>query len=165
MTVQIALERGSSWIGRVIRWVTQGRVNHAYFIVQPQNVVYEATAWGFVRNPLGRRKDTRYVVDILYPYNAEDAGKLDVWVGRPYDYIELFYNLFLTLAERIKLKLLNPFRSSKALFCSESVVRWLRGIGFPGAWKLDTESTDPEELLAFLQASKYARVTETPEGI
>ena len=56
----------------------------------------------------------------------------------------------------------NPFTSSRSYFCSEAVVRVMKAAGYPGANRLDAETTTPAELLAFVAAAPARWSTRAP---
>jgi hypothetical protein len=144
-----------SWL---IRFGTRSPASHAWLLVEDPlfqlRLVLEAHSTGFRLVTLARfARDNRIVALVLPAHPIEpglrDAGK---WLGERFDAVGLvgmawvvFRRLFHLSPGR------NPFRSARALFCSESVVRTLKAAGYPGAEELGDEDETPGDVLDFLR--------------
>jgi hypothetical protein len=56
-------------------------------------------------------------------------------------------------------KVRNPFRSSRSMFCSESIARCMQWAGHPDARSFAPKETTPQDLLTFYrQADRAAMI-------
>jgi hypothetical protein len=54
-------------------------------------------------------------------------------------------------------KVKNPFPNKSAYFCSEFILLMLRAIGVQEAFKMDQETTSPEDLIELLDKLSIAK--------
>lgn len=157
-------------LSALIRAMMKSPASHAWLLVEDPlfqlRLVLEAHSTGFRLVSLANFVRDNKVVAIVAPAHPIDPGLPEAggWLGDEFDVIGLF-GIFLTMVlkwfERRAWK--NPFTSSRALFCSEAVVRVMKAAGYPGAGRLGDETTTPAELLAFLSAEPGSRVTAGAE--
>ncbi len=156
-------------LSALIRAMMKSPVSHAWLLVEDPlfglRLVLEAHSTGFRLIALPqfvRDNKIVYLVQVAHPIEPglPEAGG---WLGDEFDVKGLF-GIFLTLVGRWldRKAWKNPFTSSRALFCSEAVVRVLKAARFPKAEKLGDETTTPADLLAFLQAQPG---TVTTQGV
>ncbi len=144
-----------SWIIRVL---TRSRASHAWLLVEDPlfrlRLVLEAHSTGFRLVTLARFARDNRVVALVQPAHPIDRGlpEAGTWLGESFDTIGLVGMAWVVLRRLFHLSPgKNPFRSARALFCSESVVRTLKAAGYPGAEALGDEDETPEDVLDFLQ--------------
>ena len=93
---------------------------------------------------------------LVVPAQAIDAGLPDAgrWLGERFDTVGLLGMAWVVFRRFFHLSPgRNPFRSPRALFCSESVVRTLKAARYPGAEGLGDEDETPGDVLEFLRRS------------
>jgi hypothetical protein len=147
-------------LSALIRAMTHSRTSHAWLLVDDPifevRLVLEAHSSGFRLVSFMRFVKENQVVALLQPKHPVEGGlpAAGSWLGEEFDVLGLF-GIFLVLVKRwfTQGPLRNPFPTSRALFCSESVIRTLQAAGYPGAATLDAEATTPAELLAWLVES------------
>ena len=147
----------TNWLSRLIRWFTRGTVSHAFIVYYDQewkrDMVMEAEggAGGSIRivrfNP-----DNPEIVRLIDPKHDIEVGMIKMVdrLGEVYDYGGLIGMAWVEIGRWLKKKWINPWHSSKSMFCSELVAQILIDAGYPGADKLDPPCTDPQMLLDFL---------------
>jgi hypothetical protein len=153
-------------LSALIRAMMRSKASHAWLLVEDPlfglRLVLEAHSTGFRLVSLASFVRDNKVVAIVAP--AHDLGhgmpEAGGWLGDEFDVLGLF-GIFLTMvAKWFKRKAWrNPFTSSRALFCSEAVVRVMKAAHYPGAARLGDETTTPAELLAFFEAEPGGVVT------
>jgi hypothetical protein len=152
-------------LSALIRRMTHSRTSHAWMLVHDpifeRPLVLEAHSTGFRLVSLARFEKDNRIVALVEPAHAIAPGlpAAAAWLGEKFDLIGLF-GIFLALVRRWFLHgpLRNPFPTSRALFCSEAVIRTMQAAGYEGARKLEPEGTTPAELLELLQDDPGAAV-------
>ena len=152
-------------LSALIRAMMRSRVSHAWLLVEDPlfelRLVLEAHSTGFRLISFANFVRDNKVVAIAAPAHPVEPGLPEAggWLGDQFDVLGLF-GIFLTLvAGWFRRKAWrNPFTSSRALFCSEAVVRVLKAARYPGAGRLGDETTTPAELLAFFEAEPGCRL-------
>jgi hypothetical protein len=146
-----------SWL---IRVGTRSRASHAWLLVEDPlfklRLVLEAHSTGFRLVTLARFARDNTVVAIATPAHPLDPGlpQAGGWLGERFDTAGIIGMAWVVARRFFHLSPgRNPFRSTQALFCSESVVRTLKAAGYPGAEGLVDEEETPADVLAFLRAS------------
>jgi hypothetical protein len=160
---RVGFSTTNGWLSRLVRRMTRSRVSHAflvYFDVDfERDMVMEAVGAGFRVVPLDKFARHNTIVRIFTPRHRIEGGlKAAVdWLGDVYDAPGLFGMFLLLLARslRIRFRTGNLLGKSRALFCSEAVVRACRAAGYPG-FPFDPETTTPEDLFAFFSAEAEA---------
>jgi hypothetical protein len=165
--VGFSTPRKNNPLSVLIRWMTRSRTSHAWLLVRDElfarDLVLEAHTTGFRLVSLARfEKDNRIValVEAAHPI-APGLRAAAAWLGEAFDVLGLF-GIFLALVRRwfVQGPLRNPFPTSRALFCSEAVIRTMQSAGYDGAERLAPEETTPAELLAWLRDDPGATVHE-----
>jgi hypothetical protein len=153
-------------LSALIRAMMKSQASHAWLLVEDPlfqlRLVLEAHSTGFRLVSLAQFVKDNKVVALVEPAHRLEPGLPEAggWLGDEFDVLGLL-GIFLTMVLKwFKRKAWkNPFTSSRALFCSEAVVRVMKAAHYPGAGRLGDETTTPAELLAFLSAEAGARVT------
>ena len=119
-------------------------------------MVLEATEGGFRIVPLDKFSQQNFVVAVFVPKHSIEAGlKAAVdWLGEHFDYTGLVGMAFVAMGRWLRRKWNNPWASSKAMFCSEAVVRVLQASNYPGAEDMAPTGTSPEDLLEFFHKER-----------
>jgi hypothetical protein len=152
-------------LSALIRAMTRSRASHAWLLVEDPifklRLVLEAHSSGFRLVSFLRFVKENRVVALLQPRVSVEGGlpAAGSWLGERFDVLGLF-GIFLVLVQRWFKQgpLENPFPTSRALFCSEAVIRTLQAASYPGAADLDSEATSPAQLLTWLVADGCAVV-------
>lgn len=157
MKIQIGFSRSNDWISRLICFFSRAKVSHTFLLIEDDplrgKVVMEAAWTGFHEISWDRFQDRHTVVCTITPKVSIEEGvrKLVPYLSTFYAYSGLFGMSWVELMARLGKRVRNPFRSSKTLFCSESVAYALQWSGYPGAEKLDPPSVSPGDLLEFMR--------------
>lgn len=152
-------------LSALIRAMMRSQASHAWLLVEDPlfelRLVLEAHSTGFRLIAFAEFVKENRVVALVEPAHDLHRGLPEAggWLGDQFDVLGLF-GIFLTLVGRwlSPRRWRNPFTSSRALFCSEAVVRVMKASRYPGAERLGDETTTPAELLAFLEADLGSRV-------
>lgn len=142
-----------SW---AIRRITGSEASHAWFTYHDRDwdlpMVLDAHETGFRLITLDAFRARNKIVAIVATKQDLDPGlrQAALWLGSRYDFAGLIGMVVVLVGRWFKRRWRNPFRSSRSVFCSESVVRVLREVKYPGAENLDPESTTPQDLMEFL---------------
>lgn len=152
----VLFTRGNGWLGKVIRFFTKSKFNHVAFTYYDENfgqdMVVEAITSGFHVRPLSKLlSDSTIVHRVTLANHYKPLPILAKWLDKRYDFGGLIGEAFVKIAQLFKRRIKNPLASSSALFCSESAVKLLQELGYPGAETLVAETTDPQMLYDFLQ--------------
>ena len=146
-----------SWL---IRYGTRSPASHAWLLVEDPlfklRLVLEAHSTGFRLVTLARFARENRIVALVVPAHRIDAGlpEAGAWLGWRFDAIGLLGMAWVVFRRFFHLSPgRNPFRSPRALFCSESVVRTLKAARYPGAEGLGDEDETPGDVLEFLRRS------------
>jgi len=149
-----------SWL---IRKATRSPASHAWILYDDptfgERMVLESTALGFHLSPFDGWSHHNRVVEV-FDFEAPLSDGLKAvtqFLGERYDVGGLLGMPIVLLGRWMRRKWLNPFRSSKAVFCSEAVVRTLQGARVAGSLELDPEGTSPGDLLEFCQRTGRKR--------
>ncbi len=153
-------------LSALIRAMMRSSVSHAWLLVEDPafqlRLVLEAHTTGFRLVSFARFVRDNRVVALVEPGHPIDPGLPEAggWLGDQFDVLGLF-GIFLALVGRwfSRKRWKNPFTSTHALFCSEAVVRVLQAAHYPGAERLEDETTTPQDLLDFLGRGEGCRVT------
>ena len=139
-----------SWL---IRRLTGSRASHAFFVYYDHDfqmdVVMEAHELGFRLVPLEHFAKLNTIVKLVTPKFPIDIGVRMVaqrYLGSTYDYAGLIGMSVVMFGRFLKRKWKNPFRGSKSVYCSESVIDAM--LWSPGYEKLDLDpDSSPEDTL------------------
>lgn len=145
-------------VSSLIRRVAGGEASHVWFVYYDPvllcEIVLEAHLTEVRAISLAAFKRENNVKAIVDPHVPIEAG-LPVaagMLGVGYDYLGLFGMTWVLLGRRFKARWRNPFRSARAQFCAEMVVRVLHEVRHPGVADLDPEGTSPEDLWRLFKA-------------
>ncbi len=146
-----------SWF---IRKVTKSPVSHTWLLLEGSffghDMVLEAGHQGYMPIPYEVFSRTCDVVAIKTPkYSLEEGVVQQIpEIGSDYDYPGLFGGFFVMLGRWLRVKVKNPFQSSKALFCSEAIMDGMKRSGYPGTEHLNPSDVTPSDLLKFFQSEE-----------
>lgn len=158
--VSIGVSRSDGFVGRAIRFVTRGKVNHVFFLVTEgeRDMVIGADPNGFCLQSRERFEAGGHTT-IVDTFDAEDLGcdlgsglhfLLD-WMDEGYDYLAFLGMPWVLLGRAFGKRWHNPFGSPWRHFCSEAGAELLAAVNCPGAKVLDPGSTNPEDLYDFMR--------------
>jgi hypothetical protein len=155
--VSIGFSKSRSIGSKLIRFFTRSNVSHTFFIIKNSfldtDMILEAVPAGFHLISLeafAKKHEIVYIVP-LPQIEAVALRKAISWLGRRYDYLGVVGVLVVLFGHLFKLKWRNPF-NTKAMFCSEALVRLLQFINYPKADTLDPSAVTPISLYRFLKA-------------
>ena len=148
-----------SWL---VRKLTGSRASHAFFVYHDSDfdmdMVMEAHELGFRLTPFEHFQKHNSVVKLVVPQNPIDLGLRIVahrYLGTMYDYAGLIGMSVVMIGRWLKRKWSNPFRGSKSVYCSESVILAMKKS--PGYEKLDLDSdSSPQDLLNYFEKTERA---------
>lgn len=153
--ISVGFSTTNSPISRIIRWVTGARVSHSFLAFHWLGVDWalEAGFTGVKMTPLSEfQKHSKIVESVHLPgVHLLDLKPALLDLGKSYDFGGLFGNLWIQIGRWLRLKFHNPTQDSRALFCSEFIVEFLKDIGWPGSEGLVAADTTPEDLRKFLK--------------
>lgn len=153
--VRIGFNTSDTWIGKLIRWATKGKVSHAYLsyteVTTGQRMVIEAAWNGFVcHTHEAATAGTRIVAEVPLKGEYLETKVLYFamqWLGKKYDYKGLLGSAWVQVGRWAKKKWSNPLQDSNDLFCSEAIARALRLARYMDADKLgDPAQVSPQDL-------------------
>lgn len=148
-----------SW---AVRKFTGSRASHAFFVYHDgdfdMEMVMEAHELGFRLTPLKHFERHNKIVKLAVPKNPIDIGLKAVanrYLGSMYDYAGLVGMAVVMFGRFLKRKWKNPFRGSKSVYCSESVIVAMKAS--PGYEKLDLDTdSSPQDLLEYFEKTEGA---------
>lgn len=147
-----------SWI---VRKVTGSKCSHAWFLYYDKDfemdMVMEAHELGFRLTPYEHFKKYNVVVGVFTPRRPIDEGLKFVakkYLSTVYDFGGLLGMAVVKLGQWFRVKWKNPFRGSKAVFCSEAIcIAMKKSPGYED-FKEDPDSIDPQTLMDFFVKQK-----------
>lgn len=162
LDVTVGFSTTNKWISRIIRWVTRGKVSHAWIAYDDYTLglrmVMQAEAWAFEVRPWQRWiKENKWVAEFKLlgqsPHAALKKRAQDL--GQKYDWMSGFWVGVAAWFKRwLKARFsFRPSRTPKRLMCSEAVVRFLKDAGCASTASLDEELTSPAELYDIVRCS------------
>jgi hypothetical protein len=160
--ITIGFATTNKLISRAIRWITRGKVSHAWIAYDDftlgLRMVLQAESWGFEVRPWFRwALENKWVAEFRFTDGAQHAAlrRLARSIGLRYDWLSGFWvGLSAWFKRWWKARL--PFRldrTPRRLMCSEAVVRFLKDAGCRCAADLDEEVTSPAELYDIVRCS------------
>jgi hypothetical protein len=158
LDITVGFSTTNKLISRVIRWVTRGKVSHAWIaFFDPcldTRLVMQAEAWGFEVRTWARWKSRNQLVVEFRP--ALPVAKSLRWIakslGVKYDWRSAF---FVGLRRWFGTWLRGKFNSPGKLMCSEAVIRFLQHAGVAEVARFDPEVTSPQRLLEVMEKSPH----------
>lgn len=174
--VTIGFSTTNKLISRIIRFVTRGKVSHAWVSFNDSTlglrVIMQAEWFGFEVRPVNRwRKENKLVAefellvpekDQIYAIHAM-AKKL----GSRYDWKSgAIAGIAAWVRRWFKSKFsFRPHRSPGKLMCAEAQINFLKLAGVAIVHGLDEETTSPSELLELCPESSQLRIVESKNVI
>ena len=158
LQVTIGFSTTNKLLSRIIRWVTRGKVSHAWISFYDHclgmRLVMQAEAWGFEVRPLERWRKENILVSEYGLKHDESLDNSIRWIadslGTKYDWAAA---LFAGIRRWLGIWIRSGLTSPKKLMCSEAVIRFLEHAGFSAAKGLDPETTPPAKLLEVVSSS------------
>jgi hypothetical protein len=158
--VRIGFSTSNAWISRAIRWFTNSSVSHAFFIYFDAawgcDMVAEAW-WTGVRDvTLAEWSKSNQLVAVFEPVVPLDAALAQHRddLGKRYAFEGILGMAWLRICFWFGCKVKNPWHhSAAAVFCSMWDLEVLDTAHWPGSWRLDPPSTDPDDLECFVRLS------------
>ncbi|HVG59343.1 MAG TPA: hypothetical protein VNA24_12360 [Hyalangium sp.] len=153
-----------SWL---VRNFTKSEVSHSFFVYWDDDfecdMVIEAHELGFRLITWKRFVKKNRIVALVEPAHSLDKGftRLGEWVGSAYDFGGLIGQAVVQFGRFLQRKWRNPFRSSRSMFCSESIARCMQWSGHPDAQKFPPKETTPQDLLKFYREPGRAVILDT----
>jgi hypothetical protein len=141
-----------SWL---VRRFTKSECSHCFFLYWDDDfecdMVLESHELGFRLITWQRFVKKNRIIALVEPAHDLDPGflKLGEWVGSVYDFGGLIGQAAVQFGRFLKRKWRNPFQSSQAMFCSESIARCMQWAGHPDAHRFTPKETAPQDLLVF----------------
>jgi hypothetical protein len=160
--VRLVFTASKTFFGRLIRWLTGGKVSHVF-------LEYDSSLWGgrWVAEATvgGVRKvsSARARHNVVWEYRAKQDTRVACYsiakyFGNAYDYAGIFVFAWLIIAWKwLKLKVRRPHRSTKSQVCSELIARWAIAYGAPGTTNWDPEQVTPQMVadICFRNQAKF----------
>lgn len=138
---------------RFIRWLTGSTVSHSFlaFTAVGKTWILQAEWNGIIITPIDRfqAQNTIVLMVPIIELTDEHMAHSMESLGTPYDYTGLFGAAIPLIGRWFKKKWINPFNSSKALFCSEMVAGTLKEAGLLLS-SVSPPDTTPEDIRAIL---------------
>lgn len=153
--VSVGFSTTAKWISGVIRWITRGRVSHAWISFYDPcldtRFVMQAEWWGYELRPRARwERENLLVAEYELPDLDMVSAVLSMTkeIGSPYDWWSAFWSgakswLRRWFGSRFSLR---PSRTPHQLMCSEAVARILADAGFPFQEGILLELVSPTDL-------------------
>lgn len=160
--ITIGFSTTNRFISRIIRWITRGKVSHAWIAYDDftlgLRMVMQAEAWAFEVRPWQRWiQENKWVAEFRFIDGSQHAAlrKRARDIGAKYDWAA---GLFAGVASWFKRWLksgfsFRPSRTPKKLMCSEAVTRFLKDAGCRCVLEMDEELTSPAELFDTVRCS------------
>lgn len=148
-----------SWL---VRKFTGSRASHAFFVYFDENfdmeVVLEAHELGIRLLPLKHFERSNRIVKLVAPTHPIDEGLRKVgqrYLGSAYDFAGLIGMALVMFGRWLERRWKNPFRGSKSVYCSESVIMAMKASPGYESLSLSTESS-PQDLLNYFEGVEKA---------
>jgi len=154
--VKVGFSTSKRLLSRLIRFLTKGKASHTWLYIEDSflgvDMVLQADTGGFHLGTFAAFERKHHIVQVIRLEHSVEKGLVAAtqWLGASYDYTGLFGSAAVLIGRWLKRKWKNPLNSSKAMFCSEAVVRILQLSDYPGSELLDPSATTPQDLLVFL---------------
>jgi hypothetical protein len=154
-------------VSALVRRFTNSECSHCFFLYWDDDfqcdMVLESHELGFRLITWQRFVKKNRIIALVEPAYNLDPGflKLGEWVGSAYDFGGLVGQAFVQLGRWFKRKVRNPFRSSRSMFCSESIARCMMWAGHPDAKTFSPKETTPQDLLTFYRQADRGTILDT----
>lgn len=160
--VTVGFSTTNKWISRIIRWLTRGKVSHAWLayndLTLGLRMVMQAEAWGFEARPWQRWvRENKWVAEFrllggdqiaALQARARDLGAKYDWAAGFWVGLSSWFKRWLRARFSFR-----PSRTPARLMCSEAVVRFLKESNCGCVQGLDEELTSPAELYDVVRSS------------
>lgn len=156
LNITIGFSTTNKLISRLIRWVTRGKVSHAWIAFTDPclgtRLVMQAEAWGFEIRTWERWKTQNLLIAEYRPLQnmTRPLRSIAKSLGVKYDWKSAF---FAGLWRWFGVWLRGRFNSPKKLMCAEAVIRFLQFGEVVAVAHLDPEVTSPARLLKEVSTS------------
>jgi len=162
--VTIGFSTTNRLLSRVIRFVTRGRVSHAWITFYDDTlntkVVMQAEWWGYELRPWTRwQRENRLVAEfelrVPQEMGLRAIRRTAQHLGEDYDRVGALWagvSGWLRRWWRARLTL-RPRRTPRKLMCAEGALMCLKAAGIDDVQGLYEETTDPETLLEVVERS------------
>ncbi|HYV44656.1 MAG TPA: hypothetical protein VFA20_07330 [Myxococcaceae bacterium] len=146
-----------SWL---VRTITGSKASHAFFVYHDADfdldMVMEAHELGFRLTPLKHFERHNKIVKLVAPKHVIDVGLKHIarrYLGSEYDFAGLFGMGWVMFGRFLKRKWKNPWRGSKSVYCSESVILAMKFS--PGYEKVDLiADSSPQDLYDWFEKAE-----------
>lgn len=155
--ITIGFSTTNKWISRLIRWVTRGRVSHAWIAFYDPclevRLVMQAESWGYEVRPWELWRSQNILVAEFKPKFGlvGPLRRIAKSLGVKYDWKSAFFS---GLWRWFGVWIRGRFNSPKKLMCAEAVIRFLQDGGCIAVSHLDPEVTSPARLLKEVSNSR-----------
>lgn len=151
-TIVFATRKRFNFLSATIRWFTGSPASHVLIGLEWLGVpvFVHATIGGVVVSPRKKfLKSSRIVQEFRVLPNVDvNVVRMLCRLDEDYDYPALLgYGLLIAARRLFRVKMKNPFASSRGVVCSEFVVNLRHGGIIPEWCDLDPESSTPADLL------------------
>lgn len=156
MLIRVGFSTSKGLIPRAVRFFTRSKISHTFLIIEDSffglDMVLEASLKGLHLTTLAQFERENTILDIISLKCDISSGLKHFlrFLGRSYDYLGIFGILLVILGRLVRLRLSNPF-NTKALFCSELIVKVLQHSKYPGSESLNAATVSPHDLHTFLK--------------
>lgn len=156
LNITVGFSTTNKLISRLIRWVTRGKVSHAWIAFNDptlnMRLVMQAEAWGFEVRPWRRWKRQNRLVAEFVP--KKDLTESLRWIARSLGVKYDWHSAFLAgLWRWLGVWIRGRFSSPRKLMCAEAVIRFLQHGEVVAVAHLDPEVTTPARLLQAVERS------------
>ncbi|MBN1206247.1 MAG: hypothetical protein JXB05_15125 [Myxococcaceae bacterium] len=154
-------------VSLLVRRFTRSECSHCFFLYWDDDfecdMVLEAHELGFRLITWQRFVRKNRIIALVEPAHPLDSGflRLGEWVGSAYDFGGLIGQAFVQFGRFLQRKWRNPFRSSRSMFCSESIARCMQWAEHPDARHFSPKETAPQDLLVFYRGQGRATLIDT----
>lgn len=151
-TGDIIFKRSDAWISRMIRKVTDGKVNHVMMVIGDKVFETDAKYRGTAYNDLPEvAREGLVIIRPVFLMDKHRERLFDIaekYHGIPYDYFDIGLNLiFSPLATDLRKRLITFFGTKNLLKCDELVLNLLYDVSLRKEFRW-TEGHTPASLLS-----------------
>ena len=153
-------------VSLLVRRFTNSECSHCFFLYWDDDfecdMVLESHELGFRLITWQRFVKKNRIIALVEPAHVLDPGflRLGEWVGSAYDFGGLIGQAVVQFGRFLQRKWRNPFRSSRSMFCSESIARCMQWADHPDAKSFSPKETSPQDLLTFYRGAGRATLID-----
>lgn len=166
--IRIGFSASRGLLGRFVRWFTRSPINHTWIAVRSMGLelIIHSTVGGVQVDLRDKWEKRNRVVEEyrVIPDVTEGFHKAMSYLGDRYDYLGLLGFVPYYIGRWFGRKVKNPWASTRAVVCSELIVRLRAGGKLPEWDSLDPESTAPSDLLEACQNSEHFSLMRMEES-